>query len=241
MLALRMARRDGRVVEQAKPHRARRLGMMPRRPRGNERVVRAARHYFVDREHGPAGGPQRRLIAAGRHRSICVEVHEPGLRHRIANFGDVLHGMAPRDLLKLGARRLRAREMLKALMLEDALDRAQAIRPLGMPGRVHMLQARPMRDERRRHTQRSPVTTTPGGGRGSSGTKNVGASGWLGSMRYGPKSLTPSEYRKLSSIRKCPEKLFAGFWKMWYAASAIISGERDIPITRSPPSRFFMA
>ena len=36
-----------------------------------------------------------------------------------------------------------------------------------------------------------PVTLTPGGGEGSSGTKNVGANGWVGSTRYFSKSVTP--------------------------------------------------
>ncbi len=36
-------------------------------------------------------------------------------------------------------------------------------------------------------------------------------------------------------------KLRDGFWNTRYAASAMISGVRDIRMTRSPPSRFLMA
>ena len=42
------------------------------------------------------------------------------------------------------------------------------------------------------HSHLCPVTLTPGGGGGSSGTKNVGASGSAASTRYCSKSVTPS-------------------------------------------------
>ena len=41
----------------------------------------------------------------------------------------------------------------------------------------------------------------------SSGTKKSAPSGWLGSTRYGSKSLTPSRARNVSSMRKLPLKL----------------------------------
>src|SRR5262249_20134501 len=63
------------------------------------------------------------------------------------------------------------------------------------------------------HSHLRPVTLTPGGGAGSSGTKKVGANGSSGSTRYFSKSVTPLMARKLSSIRKFPVKLRAGFWK----------------------------
>src|SRR4029453_9298329 len=57
-----------------------------------------------------------------------------------------------------------------------------------------------------------PVTLTPGGGARSSGTKKVGASGSPASTRYFSKSLMPSAARNVSSIKKLPVKLRAGFW-----------------------------
>src|SRR6266851_6255332 len=78
------------------------------------------------------------------------------------------------------------------------------------------------------HSHLSPVTLTPAGGTASSGTKNVGASGSRASTRYFSKSVMPSAARKVSSIRKLPVKLRDGFWNTRYAASAMISGVRDI-------------
>src|SRR5262249_17922523 len=128
-------------------------------------------------------------------------------------------------------------QVLEALVLEHAVDGTQAIRPLGMPGRREVVQAGRMGDQQRGHcrylpaqsaarkpaicrnrgpsqSHLLPVIATPAGGGGSSGTKNVGASGSRGSTRYCSKSVTPSVARKLSSIRKLPVKLRAGFRKM---------------------------
>src|SRR5262245_36805924 len=82
---------------------------------------------------------------------------------------------------------------------------------------------------------------TPGGGTMWSGTKKSGASGWLGSTRYWSKSVTPSLAKNVSSIRKWPVKLLAGLAKIFAAASARISGVRDMRMMASPPSRFFIA
>src|SRR5207249_8638570 len=141
--------------------------------------------------------------------------------------------MAERDGLERRARSFDANHGLEPLILERAVDGAQPLRPLGMPGRRLVLEASRVGNEKRRHSthlpvrpagrkpappshssQRWPLTLTPGGGGGSAGTKNVGASGSRVSTRYFSKSVTPSPARKLSSIRKLPVKLFAGFWKM---------------------------
>src|SRR3954471_8030839 len=49
---------------------------------------------------------------------------------------------------------------------------------------------------------------TPCGGGMSSGTKKSICSGWVGSARYGSKSVAPSPAKKVSSIRKFPVKSF---------------------------------
>ncbi len=61
---LRVARRDGRVIEEAEAHRARRLGVVSGRACRNERIRRFAGHHFIDCKLGSADGPQGRLEAA---------------------------------------------------------------------------------------------------------------------------------------------------------------------------------
>ena len=69
------------------------------------------------------------------------------LRRRVADGGDVVHGMAERDGLERSARRLDARERLEALVLERAVDGAQPVRPLGMAGRREVVEAGGVGDE----------------------------------------------------------------------------------------------
>ena len=77
---LRMARGDGGIVEEAKAHRPRGLGVMAGRARGDEGIGGFFRHNLVDRVHGAADRAQRRLETAGRHRGIGVELHHALLR-----------------------------------------------------------------------------------------------------------------------------------------------------------------
>ena len=97
VLALGVARRDRRIVEQAEAHRPRGLGMMAGRADGDEGVGRLAGHHLVDRVHRAAGAAQRGLEAAGRHRGVGVDLHQALLRRGILDGGDVVHRMTERD------------------------------------------------------------------------------------------------------------------------------------------------
>src|ERR1700692_2499625 len=70
VLLLRIARRDGDVVEQAKAHRPRSLGVMAGRARGDEGVGRLLGQYLVNGEDGAADRAQRRFERAGRTRGV---------------------------------------------------------------------------------------------------------------------------------------------------------------------------
>src|SRR5262249_17692099 len=239
---------DGGVVVEAKSHRARGLGVVAGGARGDEGVCGRAGHHLVDRVHGAAGGAQGGFEASGRHRRVGIEPEQALFRARVADGGHILHGVAKRDGLERGGRRLDAHEGPKSLMSERPVDGPQPVRPLGMAGRREGIEAgggggekggrggRPKRGgeypngERfargpslrgsLAHSHLSPVTLTPGGGAASSGTKKVGASGSRASTRYFSKSVTPSAARKVSSIRKFPVKVRDGFWNTRYAASA---------------------
>ena len=83
MLLLRMAGGDRGIVEQAKAHRGRALGMVAGRPRRDEDIVGRARIDVVDRGVGGADRRQRRLPALRAHRGIGVDAHDAGLGHRL--------------------------------------------------------------------------------------------------------------------------------------------------------------
>ena len=136
---LRVARRDRGVVEQAEAHRPRRLGVVAGRAHGDEGVRRLLVHHLVDREHGAADAAQRRLEAAGRHRSVGVDAAPwprlPGGGARGSPRHSPSDGRARRSRA-CAHRRLLARQDLEPLVLQRLLDGAQAIRPLGMAHRA---------------------------------------------------------------------------------------------------------
>ena len=190
VLLLRVTGGDRRIVEQAEPHGPRDFRVVPRRARRHEGVGRALRHHLVDRAYRAASRAQRRLETAGRHRRVGIEMGKAVARRRLADALDVVDRVAERDGLDVGDRRLRAREHGEALVLEDALDGAQPVRPLRMPERRDVVEAGRMGEQKRGHVlsfdrlaQACAARLTPGGGFSSSGTKKSGASGSRGSTR----------------------------------------------------------
>ena len=85
MLVLGVARRDRGIVEQAKAHRARGLGVMAGRADGDEGIGGLAGHHLIDRVNRAAGATQRGLETAGRHRGIGVDLHQALLRRGVLN------------------------------------------------------------------------------------------------------------------------------------------------------------
>src|SRR5262245_9948644 len=98
------------------------------------------------------------------------------------------------------------------MVIAEALGLSTSSRP-AQPGTVHTGYARSELGHKRKtaYSHLCPLTLTPGGGAGSSGTKKVGASGSPASTRYFSKSVMPSAARNVSSIRKLPVKLRDGF------------------------------
>ncbi len=141
VLALRMARRDRRIVEQAEAHRPRGLGVMAGRADRDEGVGGLAGHHLVDRMHRAAGAAQRRLEAAGRHRGVGIDLHQALLRRGLLHGGDVVHRMAERDGVEARGRRFDADQRLEGVRGQRALDGAQPIRPFRMPGRREVIEA----------------------------------------------------------------------------------------------------
>jgi hypothetical protein len=64
MRLLRMAGCNRDIVEEAKAHRLRALGMVPGRAHGHEGVLDLPGHHLIDRLHSPTGRAQRRFERA---------------------------------------------------------------------------------------------------------------------------------------------------------------------------------
>ena len=148
---LRVARRDGDIVEQAEAHRPRRLGVMAGRADGDKGIRCLLVHHFVHRQHAAADAAQRRLEAARRHRGVGVELHQAFLGRGVADRLHVFHRMHQRDGLERRARRLDARQRLEALVLKRLLDGTQPVGALGMAERRLVIEAGGMGDEQRGH------------------------------------------------------------------------------------------
>ena len=80
---------------------------MAGRPRGDEGVGGLVGQNLVDGVDGAAGGAQRRLEAAGRHRGVGVELHHALVRRGVAHRFDVVHRMTQRDGFERRHRRVR--------------------------------------------------------------------------------------------------------------------------------------
>ena len=89
---LRVARGDGRVVEQTKSHRTGGFGVVTGRPRGDEGVGCLSRERLIDCEHRAADGAERGETA-GRHRGVGVETHHPFAGRCVPDLRHVVHGV----------------------------------------------------------------------------------------------------------------------------------------------------
>ena len=147
---LGVARGDGGVIEEAETHRGRDFGVMPGRAGRDKSVASLAAHHLVDGEDRASRGAKRGLERARRHRRVGVDRDQALLRRGRADRIDVILRMDARDRRKVGARRGVARQQLKRLSLERALDRAQAVGPLGMALAHLVREASGVRDEERR-------------------------------------------------------------------------------------------
>src|SRR5262249_35214195 len=89
--------------------------------------------------------------APGRQRGVGVKPDQTFVRRRVADGSHVLHGVAKRDGLERGGRRLDPHEGPEALVSERPFDGAQALRPLRMASRREVIEAGGVGDEKRGH------------------------------------------------------------------------------------------
>ncbi len=125
---------DRRVVEEAKAHRRRGLGMVAGRAHGDESVLRLAGHHRVHGGDGAAGRAQDRLPASGRECGVGVDAGEALGGHRRAQRLDVFRRMHAGDRGDVGLRRRLALERGEFRLGECLLQRADAVGPLRVAG-----------------------------------------------------------------------------------------------------------
>ena len=129
VLALRIARRDGDAVEEAKSHAARRRGVMARRPHDAESVSNALVEDRVHRVQDAAGGTQRSIQRARSDDRVAgAQLVKAG--HDLAlHQPDVRAAVAQRDFVLNGDARLDPREIQ---ILNRAQRRIESLGALGM-------------------------------------------------------------------------------------------------------------
>ena len=148
---LRVARRDGGVVEQAEAHWPRGLGVVAGWPRGDEGIGGLLRHHLIDRKHAAANRPQSSLEGARRHRGVGVDMNQPFLGRGVADFLDVVHRVTQGDDLERRQRRAHAIERLEFFRLQRTLNGAQPVGPLGMTGGRQVIETSRVSDEESGH------------------------------------------------------------------------------------------
>ena len=102
VVALRLARGDGRIVEQAEAHRTVGLGMMARRPDGAEGVGHAAGHHLVDRQAGGGGGARGDVVAPRAEVGVGLDRRDALVGNGGADFSDVVRGVRRGEQLRRG-------------------------------------------------------------------------------------------------------------------------------------------
>ena len=113
MVALGPRGAEDHIVEQAKPHRPARVGMVAGRPHGAKRVVSLTRHDRVNRRHQRARGSQGSLPRARRDSRVGIQVGAPRFGDRSHNLIDELSVMHPRQMCGLRQRRVAPQQRRK--------------------------------------------------------------------------------------------------------------------------------
>jgi hypothetical protein len=127
--------RDGGVVEEAEAHRLGALGVVARRPRGDERALAGSLEHEVDRAHRAAGRRERGAEGVRRHARVALVEHARAARDRGLDGVDVRGVVDERDRLAVGRGRLLDPELAEqAARLEPPRDRAEPLAALGVAG-----------------------------------------------------------------------------------------------------------
>ena len=163
MGAARLMGPHGDIVEQAKSHGRRRLGMVARRAHGAEGIGGFAGGNRIDGGGDRACCPQRGLAGAGRQRGIAIQHHPPCPGNRLQQSLDEAARMGAGDLVERCPRRLMPFQSGEFRRPERRQNRLEPGRSFRMARSHVMFQASAMGIEPGRHDRyfRHPIEQMP--------------------------------------------------------------------------------
>jgi len=151
ILALRFARHNGDVVDEAKAHRPVVLGVMPRRTHSTEGVADAAERDFLKRQQP---GPERcrcRIERSGGNECVLVDPRDPFGGTSTGKILQVVPRMHELCKSEIARRRIETLQTGEFLAVEGLVDRPDAIGSLRVAGRGDMAFEIALRDEQCGH------------------------------------------------------------------------------------------
>ena len=138
MRGLRVACRDRRIVEEAKPHWQGDPGMMARRPQCGKSVFDAAAHDLVHGRRGSADAMANRIKTLRAHYGVWIEMHSSPCGRRDLDRIGIVRGVNTQDCRAVKSGGIRPDQRREALVFEGLRYRPDAGGPLWMtrPGIV---------------------------------------------------------------------------------------------------------
>jgi hypothetical protein len=151
VFALRMARGNRDIVEEAEAHRLADLGVMAGRAHCDEGIAVLAVHHRFGRRHRTADAAHHRFPRARGHRGVAVDIDLAAGRRDVTKLGDVILVVAERDEIEIALRRQVARQELETLNRQRFLHRAQAVGSFRVSRRRDVVEAGLVGKEKRAH------------------------------------------------------------------------------------------
>ena len=118
MRGLRVAGRDRRIVDEAKPHRRGGPGMMARRTHCDKGIFGAAAHDFIDCRRGGADAMADRGKTLRAHHGVGIEMDFSARRRRGFDRVNIVRWVNPQDRRAIDSWRIRPDQRCEALVFE---------------------------------------------------------------------------------------------------------------------------
>src|SRR5262249_2251158 len=127
MRDLRVAGRDRRIVEEAKPHRRGDSGMMAGRTQRDKGIFDAAAHDFIDSRRGGADAMADCGKTLRAHHGVWIEVDSSSRRGRGLDRVNIVRGVNTQDRCAVDSGRFRPVQYREAFVLKGLGYRADTV------------------------------------------------------------------------------------------------------------------
>ena len=127
MRGLRVACRDSRIVEEAKPHRRGDPSMMAGRTHRDKGIFGAAAHDFIDRRRGGADAMADRVKTLRAHHGVGIEMDSSPRGGRGLDRVNIVRGVNTQDRRAVKSGRIRPDQCREALAFEGTRYRADTV------------------------------------------------------------------------------------------------------------------